>query len=147
MKIILQEDVENLGDKGDIVEVADGYARNYLIPREMALEATEGKIKEVKHRQRRLEKKKAQKREEARELAKEMEEKTYEFQVKAGEKGRLFGSITSMDIADRLNDDGFKVSKKDIELSENIKSLGVHEVPVKLFKDINAEIKVKVLEE
>lgn len=147
MKIILQEDVENLGEKGDIVDVADGYARNYLIPREMALEATAGKVKEIKHRQQRLDKKKEQRRDEARKLAANMEEKTYEFKVKAGEKGRLFGSITSMDIADRLNDEGFKVSKKDINLADNIKSLGVHEVPVKLYDNIKAEIKVRVLEE
>ncbi|MFW6238475.1 MAG: 50S ribosomal protein L9 [Halanaerobiales bacterium] len=147
MKVILREDVDNLGSEGDIVEVADGYARNYLLPRRLAEEATKGKIKQVRQRKEKREEKKQKQREKAQKKADELTGKTFEVSVKAGEEGRLFGSITTNDIADKLAKAGYdEIEKVDIELDENIKDLGVHKVPVKIFADIRAEIKIKVVE-
>mgnify|MGYP006302200731 CR=1 FL=1 len=147
MKIILKEDVQKLGSKGDVVDVADGYARNYLLPRKLAVEATKQKLEELKRKEHKQEKKENEKIEEAQEKADKMSEGQYEFKVKAGEEGKLFGSVTTNDIAERLKENGFNVDKKDIKLEENIKSLGVHNVTVQLFQDVAAEIKVNVKEE
>lgn len=147
MKVILREDVEDLGSEGDIVDVADGYARNYLLPRRLAEEATEGKIKQVRQRKEKREKKKKKQRQVAQEKADKLSAETFEISVKAGEEGRLFGSVTTADIAEKLSEAGYdEVEKVNIELDENIKDLGVHKVPVKIFEDIRAEIKIKVVE-
>ena len=146
MKLILKEDVEKLGEAGDVVDVADGYARNYLLPRQLAVEATEHRLNQLEKKQEKKKKKEKNKRENAEEIASDLEDEKYSFSVKAGEEGRLFGSVTSKDIAEKLKDKGYEVEKKDVELDENIKSLGVHKVSVKIYDDIYAEIKVKVEE-
>ncbi|MFW5998833.1 MAG: 50S ribosomal protein L9 [Halanaerobiaceae bacterium] len=146
MEIILKEDVENLGSAGEIVEVADGYARNYLLPRKMAVTATKQKKKEIEKIKEKQRKKEQEKRGEAEQTADELSDKKYVFSVKAGEQGRLFGSVTSNDIAGKLEKDGYDIDKREIELDGNIKSLGVHKVPVKIYDDIYAEIKVEVVE-
>ncbi len=144
MKIILTEDVEDLGEEGEIVEVADGYARNYLIPKRMAQMATEGKIQEIREKQRARKRKKAERREEAEELADELAEETFEISVKAGEQDRLFGSVTTQDIEEKLAEAGYDIDRRDIGLDENIKELGEHTVPVKLFEDVTGEINLEV---
>jgi len=147
MEIILKEDVENLGTEGEVVEVADGYARNYLLPRRMAVEATEQKKRELKMQKKRRRKREEENREEAQKIADQLENNEYVFKVKAGEEGRLFGSVTDLDIVGRINQDGFDIEKKEVELDDHIKSLGVHRVPIKIFEDIYAEVKVNVKEE
>ncbi len=146
MKVILNKDVEKLGEKGEVINVADGYARNYLLPRKLAVEATKTKINEVQMKRKRRAKEEEEKIKEARTIAEDLESQTYEFSVKAGEKGRLFGSVTSKDIAERLAKKGFDIDKKEIELDQNIKSLGLHEIPVKIYGNVTATIKVKVVE-
>ncbi len=146
MKVILKEDVEKLGEMGDVVEVSDGYARNYLLPAGLAVEATKEQIQELKELENKKEKKEQEKRKEAQNISKELDQKKYKFPVKAGEKGRLFGSVTSQDIADKLSKDGFEIDKRNIEMEDNIKSLGIHKIPVKIFQDINAEIQIEVVE-
>ncbi len=144
MKIILTEDVEDLGEEGEIVEVADGYARNYLIPKRMAEMATEGKIQEIRERQRARKRKKAERREDAEEMAAELAEESFEISVKAGEQDRLFGSVTTQDIEEKLAEAGYEIDRRDIDLDENIKELGEHTIPVKLFEDVTGEINLKV---
>lgn len=146
MEIILKEDIEKIGAAGDVVSVADGYARNYLLPRGMAVKATSGKVKQVRQKQKKQKSKKAEKEKEAREQAQKLEEKKFVFPVKAGEKGRLFGSVTSKDIVEKVKDAGYVIEKRNIELGDNIKELGVHNVPVKLYNNIYAELKIEVVE-
>lgn len=146
MKIILKEDVEKLGERGDVVEVADGYARNFLLPKQMAVQAQPGKIEEIKKIEKRKRKKEEEKKEQAREQAAKMEEEKLVFPVKAGEKGRLFGSVTSQDIAEELEQKGFEIDRRNIDLEENIKELGEHQVAIKIYSDISAEVTVEVVE-
>jgi len=146
MRIILKEDVKKLGEQGDIVDAADGYARNYLIPRGMAVEATRQKIKSLKRDEKLQQEKEQGKINQAKEIAGKIEDSVFEFSVKAGEEGRLFGSVTTKDIAEKANNAGFEIEKKNINLDENIKSLGVHKVQVKIYKDVTATINVKVVE-
>ena len=146
MRIILKEDVKKLGEQGDIVDAADGYARNYLIPRGMAVEATRQKIKSLKRDEKLQQEKEQGKINQAKEIAGKIEDSIFEFSVKAGEEGRLFGSVTTKDIAEKANNAGFEIEKKNINLDENIKSLGVHKVQVKIYKDVTATINVKVVE-
>lgn len=146
MKVILKEDVKKLGEEGDIVEVADGYARNYLIPRKLVVEATRQKVKSLKREEKLQQKKEKEKIQQAEKIAKKIEDRIFEFSVKAGEEGRLFGSVTSKDIAEKVNDAGFEIEKKNIELEDKIKSLGTHKVSVKMYKDVVATINVKVVE-
>ena len=147
MKVILKEDVSDVGKKGDVVEVADGHARNYLLPRGLAKEATKQNLNNLEQKKKSQQKKEAEKREEAQEKAEELEGLILEIAVKAGDNNRLFGSVTSMDIADKIEEEaGEKIDKRNIQLDENIKSLGVKAVDVKLHKDVTATVKVKVIE-
>ncbi len=146
MKVILKEDVKKLGKEGDIVDVADGYARNYLMPRKLATKATRQKIKSLKREEKRQQKKEQEKVEEAEKTTEKIEDRIFEFSVKAGEEGRLFGSVTSKDIAEKVNDAGFEIEKKNIDLEDKIKSLGTHKIPVKIYKNVVATINVKVVE-
>ncbi len=146
MKVILLKDVKSLGKAGQVVDVADGHGRNYLIPRGLAKEATQGSLNDLKHKKE-VEKKKAnQELQAAEDLKVKFEKKPLEIKVKAGEAGRLFGSVTSADIADALKKNGYKVDKRKIELKENIKELGVHQVSIKLHRDVTATLKVRVIE-
>jgi large subunit ribosomal protein L9 len=147
MNVILREDVEKLGAAGEMVTVRDGYARNFLLPRGLAYPATEGNKKrleaEQKSRVRRADADVAR----AGEVAARLEAVSLSFTMKAGEGDKLFGSVTSHDIAERLKGEGFEVDKKTIELPEPIKALGVYKVPVRLHPDVKPEVRVWVVKE
>lgn len=144
MQVILKTNVEKLGREGDVVEVADGYARNYLIPKNLAVQATE-KNRRALEQAKRIELSRAIKeRQAAEKLAQELSTVSCTIKAKAGENDRLFGSITSADISDALKEQGFDIDKKKILLDEPIKELGVFTVPIKLYSDITVDIKVWV---
>jgi len=146
MEVILIEDVENLGSEGEVVDVAGGYARNYLFPKRLAVEATKGKKKQIKHKKKKRKRKEKEKIADAREMAENLEQEKFVFPVKAGENGKLFGSVTSKDIGEKVNNVGYDIDRKEIDLDNNIKELGVHKIPVKIYKDVYADIKVEVVE-
>lgn len=144
MEVILLEDVEKLGTRGKIVRVADGYGRNYLLPKKLAVAATAQNRKWVEQQRVKFLKLEAKEKAEAEELAKLLQGATVAVQRKAGEKGTLFGSVTAMDVAERLAAQGFNIDKRRIHLDPPLKVLGEYEVPVKLHADVTATIKVKV---
>jgi len=147
LKVILLEDVKKLGKKGDLIDVADGYARNYLFPRNLAREATEGGIKQLNQEKAAIENKKRKEREQAKALAAKLSETTITLKVKSGEKGKLFGSVTSKDIAEALKEQqNVEVDRRKIELAEPIKSLGSYKIGIKLAPDIEARLTVKIVE-
>ena len=144
MKIILIQDVENLGKIGDSVNVKPGYARNFLIPHKLALSATEQNMKSIESRLQQQELKNAKERNNLESLSKVLDKITLKFDLKAGEGGKLFGSVTSQMISDELSNQGLNVSKKEIILEDSIKELGSHKVKISLGEDLSATIKVKV---
>jgi len=148
--VILRQDVPNLGDAGDLVSVKAGFARNYLLPRGLAFEATEGNIRRLEEEKKRGEERAKRDFLEARRQSAALEAVSLTFNARAGEESKLFGSITTADIAEKLNAEaglGFQVDRRQIELDEPIKSLGVFNVPVKLHADVRPEIKVWVIKE
>jgi large subunit ribosomal protein L9 len=149
LKVILRQDVAELGQSGDIVTVKPGYARNFLLPRGLAFEATGANIKQLEDDQKRGEAKSKQQYLEARRRASQLENMSLTFAANAGEEGKLFGSITTSDIADRLKEQNldFEVDKRDIELEDAIKSLGVYNVVVRLHTDVKPEIKIWVIKQ
>lgn len=147
MKVILKQDVENLGRRGDVVDVAPGYGRNYLIPKRLALEVTSSNIKMIEIERQALQKKLEKERSSYQEQIQKLNQMTLSFQRKSGEKDVIFGSVSSSDIKDALHELGFDVDKKKILLEEPIKRLGNYTVPVKIFHDDLAEIKVEVVKE
>ncbi|HHW61780.1 MAG TPA: 50S ribosomal protein L9 [Syntrophomonadaceae bacterium] len=148
MKVILTEDVKKLGQKGDIVEVANGYGRNYLIPRGMAEEATKEKIKEIKEKNVSQEKKKEREKSEAEELKARIDGKSVTIKARTGSSEKLFGAVTSKEISDILQEElGVSIDKKKIDVPEPIKNLGEHQVRIKLFPEVQAEVKVIVASE
>lgn len=145
MIVILQKDLKGTGKAGDVVKVSDGYARNMLIPRGIAKEATEGNVKNLEKQKSIAAEKKAEQKAAAQELAKKIEALNVTIETKGGEGGRLFGSITSKDIAEALQKQhGIKTDKKKIELDGPIKQTGEFTVPIKLFPEISASLKVIV---
>lgn len=146
MKIILADDVESLGRKGDIVTVTDGYARNYLVPKGLALLASKGALKQAEQMKRAREEKEAKLKEEAAAKVTRLASSPVYISARAGEEGRLFGSVTSMDvqraILDQLEED---IDRRDVRLEEPIRSLGTHQVEVKLHEEVNALITVEVI--
>ncbi|MCS7307321.1 MAG: 50S ribosomal protein L9 [Aquificaceae bacterium] len=144
MKVVLVKDLEGYGVFGDVVSVKDGFARNYLIPRGIAIPATEGNLKHVKgilsQRARKLQKEK----EKARELAKKMEGLMLDIYRRVGEKGRLFGSVTAQEIAQALKEKGFDVDRKKIVIKTPIKEVGIYTITLKLYTDVSVDIKVEV---
>lgn len=146
-ELILREDVENLGSAGDVVDVAPGYARNYLLPQGLALEASEGNLKRLEEERRRA--RRAEEREiaAAEELAAELEGRALTFNVRAGEEGTLFGSVTAADIVEKLAGEGIDVDRRRIELEEPIKELGVYRVTVDVHEEVRPELKVWVVAE
>lgn len=147
MKVILKENVTNLGQAGDLVKVADGYARNFLFPKGLAEQATPQAMSRAEE-YRNKEAKRALKEKESAQLAADQIAKLKMTKtMKAGEKGKLFGSVTSADIAEFLKTKGFDVDRKKIVLTENIKSLGEHKVEVKIHKEVSATVIVEVIEE
>lgn len=149
MQVILQQDVDDLGLEGDLVNVADGYARNFLIPGKIALEATPGNLKAFEARRRKIETRRLRAKEDAEKLAASLESVTLVFTEKAGEEGKLYGSVTSMDVAEALEKKGIIVDRKKIVIDKPIKSLGEFKVPVKIYPGVAAmvTIEVKGLEE
>lgn len=147
MKVILLKDINKLGKEGDLVNVADGYARNYLIPNNIAKEATSGGVKQIKHERKVMEKKEQKELENAKKIAKDLSDKIIELKAKSGEQGKLFGSVTTKDIAKALKKQhNVTVDKRKIQLSDTIKSLGTYTVKVKLAPEVEAKIRVKVVE-
>lgn len=147
MNLILKKEVYNLGRFGDRVKVADGYARNYLIPRGLAVEATTGNLRQFDAEKDAFVRKAAARKAEAEKLNASLTALTLTFSRKAGEDDKLFGSVTSHDIEGELNAKGFKVEKKDIVLVEPIKALGQFTVAVKLHQEVTSDIKVVVVKE
>lgn len=147
MQIILQEDVEKLGHRGDVVTVKPGYARNFLLPRKLAIEATRGNIKALERIRTSLAKKTASELEAAQKQAQLLDGVSLRFTRKTGENDQLFGSVTSADIAGGLESQNFKIDKRQIQLSEPIKALGEYAVSVKVFREVTAQVKVHVHKE
>jgi large subunit ribosomal protein L9 len=147
MLVILRENVENLGRIGDVVKVTDGYARNFLLPRNLVVAASEGNVALIEHHKKLLEKKRLAQRANAEEIAKKLTEVSVTLSRKVGENEKLFGSVSSGDIADGLKKAGYPVEKRDIHLTHPIKTLGVHTVTVRLETDVEASVKVWVVKE
>lgn len=145
MKVILRENVESLGKTGDIVKVSDGYARNYLLPRNMCVVADDTSVKAIEHHKRSLARKSERETKDAKELAKKLEQFSVTLARKVGENEKLFGSVTNADIAEALVKGGFQVERRQISLADPIKQLGVFTVPVKLATDVAAQVKVWVV--
>ena len=144
MKVILSKDVKDLGKAGDLVSVKNGYARNFLFPRKLAMEATETKVKEFKHLQKVAEAKRKAAVSERQALVEKLTGLNLKFIGQAGETDKLFGSITNMDISDQLEKEGYSVDKKDIVLEDQIKMLGQHKALVKLGEGLEAELTITV---
>lgn len=145
MKVILKQDVPNLGDKGDVADVADGYARNYLIPQGMAERATTGRLRDAEHRQRIQASKHERMKKRAEVLARRVTAETLTFEVKSGETGQLYGSITNADIAEALSEQvGVEIDRRDIPLAQPIRQVGEHFVPVHLMEDVEPQVRVVV---
>jgi large subunit ribosomal protein L9 len=147
MKVILKQDVENVGHKGDILNVAAGYGRNYLIPRKLALEVTTSNLKMIDIEKASLKKKVEVERSSFQDLIKKLNQVTLTFARKAGEKDHIFGSVSASDLKDALDKLGFDVDKKKIVLDEPLKRLGNYAVPIKVYHDDRAEIKVQIVKE
>ena len=147
MKVILLQDVRGSGKAGDVVNVSDGYARNMLVPRGLAVEATAQNIKQLEKKKEAEKKKYEEDKAQALELKKKLETVGITVRTKAGENGKVFGSITSKDISDALKEQGFDVDKKKIQLDSPIKILGETTVNVKLFTEVTGKVKVNVIAE
>lgn len=146
MRVILQADVKGTGKKGQILEVADGFARNFLFSKKLAVEATTGNIQEMSHKKAVEERRKEKEKQDALELAGKLNTIVIEVKTKTGEGGRLFGSVTSKEIVDSLKKGhGIELDKRKLEIKEPIKALGNHEVHVKVHPDVGAKLQIHVL--
>jgi len=143
-KVLLREDVDDLGARGEIVRVRAGYARNYLLPRKLAVEATAGNVKGIEAERAALLKKEAKERSTAEAQSQQMGSLVLEFKRKAGEHGALYGSVTSMDIAESLQERGYEIDRHRIHLREPLKRLGEFTVPVRLHREVTIDLQVKV---
>jgi large subunit ribosomal protein L9 len=147
MQVILRQQLENLGNPGDVVDVKPGYARNYLIPKGLAYEATPGNLKRIAAERSSAEKREQEAFGEAKKASAAFENVSLTFRVRASEEGKLFGSITSADIAEELAKQGITVDRRQIDLDEPIKTLGVTSVPVRLHSQVRPEVKVWTIKE
>lgn len=147
MEVILRQAVEKLGHPGDVVKVSPGYARNYLLPRGIAVIATPGNKKQIELQRRRLEAAEEARRSAAQDQATAFEQISLTFSARVGEEGKLFGSVTAADIVQQLEAMGHKVEKRQVDLPEPIKALGVYRVPIRLHADVKPEIKVWVIKQ
>lgn len=147
MQIILRHAIENLGKPGDVVTVSPGYARNYLLPRGFAYEATPGNLKRIAQERARLEAAENERRDAAQQLASKLEAVQLTFSARVGEEGKLFGSVTAADIEQQLKAQGFQIEKRQIDLHDPIKTLGVFSVPVRLHAEVKPEIRVWVIKQ
>lgn len=147
MKVILREDVKNLGAMGAVVNIKDGYARNFLIPKGLAAEANVKNVKALEHEKRKIQERSRKIKMGADELAAKLSSTAVTIKAKSGEEEKLFGSVTAMDIADALKKEGFDIDKKKIVLEEPIKRLGNYTVGVKIHPEIQAQVNVQVVSE
>jgi len=147
MKVILQKDLGKRGSMGDILEVAEGYARNYLIPKGIAKKAEESNIRSLEHNKKVVQDKINKEKKEAETVAEKLSAHSCTITKKVGEDDKLFGSVTNADIEEALKKDGFNVSKKDIILEDHIKALGVYTIPVKVNVGVTANLKVWIVKE
>ncbi|GAB1347992.1 50S ribosomal protein L9 [Ignavibacteriales bacterium] len=147
MKVILRQNIDSLGQVGDTIEVNEGYALNYLIPKKYAYAALKGNLKAIEDEKKLIVKRREKEVAAANQLATDIENVKIELIVQAGEEDKLFGSVTSQMIADGLKEKGFDLDKRSIELHEPIKALGIYDVPVKLHSSVTAKIKVFVVKE
>lgn len=147
MQIILQEDIEKLGHRGDVVTVKPGYARNFLLPQKLAVEATAGNLKAIERIRNSLAKKTATEMEAAQKQAALLNGVSVKFTRKTGENDQMFGSVTSADVAEALAAQGFKIDKRQVQLGEPIKIIGESAVTLKVFREVTAQIKVSVEKE
>lgn len=147
MKVILKDDVKNLGRMGDVVNVSDGYARNFLLPKNLASEASTKNIKELEHNKKIILEKAAKIRDASKNTAEKLSALRLTVKAKAGEDSKLFGSVTSMDIAGALAAEGFEIDKKKIHIEEPIKRLGEYTVQVRVHPEVTAQIAVNVVPE
>lgn len=145
MKIILLEDVKSVGKKGELVELKEGYARNFIIPKKLGVEATDANMNTLKLQKRNEEKVAKEQLEAAQAMAAEIEKMTVKLELKAGEGGKIFGSVSSKEIAKAVTDQyGKEIDKKKLQLADTIKTVGMHEVTVKLHPKVSAKLKVQV---
>lgn len=147
MKVILQQDVHNLGRLGDIVKVREGYARNFLVPRGLAVMADEGNVRLLEHQKRVAAARAARLLADARALADRIGQTAVSIKVQAGEEGKLFGAVTNRDIAEAMAAEGVSVDRRQVELAEPIKQIGVFMVPVRLHADVTGNVKVYVIQQ
>jgi len=147
MEVILRRAVDNLGHPGDLVKVSAGYARNFLLPRGYAFEATPGNRKRIEQERQRLDAAESGRRDEAQGIADRLAEVSLTFSARVGEEGKLFGSVTAADIAQQLEAQGHHVEKRQIDLHEPIRALGVYRIPIRLPADVRPEIKVWVIKQ
>ena len=147
MQVILMKEMENLGDVGDVVDVKPGYARNYLVPRGFAIRATKSNLARIEEEREHLIAAAEREIEKATELASEIEGQSLNFPVRAGEEGKLFGSVSSSDIADALAERGIEVDRRTVQLAEPIKQLGTYKVPIRLSAEVQPEVTVWVVAE
>lgn len=147
MQVILREDIEKLGKIGDLVKVADGYARNYLVPRKKAIEATPDNVRSMEHAKKMVSDRLRKLKKEAAAEADQIKDLAVTIRAKVGEEGKLFGSVTSMDIAEAVREKGVTIDKRKIVLEEPIKRAGDYTISVKLHADVTADFKVSVIAE
>jgi large subunit ribosomal protein L9 len=147
MEVILKEDVPKLGSRGDVVKVAEGYGRNYLLPRKLAIEATLANKAVIEQMKAAAVRRQAKEKSEAEALAKQFEGLSVSFQRRAGENDQLFGSVTSSDIAEALEKKSFHIDRRKLQLHEPLKSIGEFDIPVKLHKDVTTHLKVVIEKE
>ena len=147
MKVILKEDVKNLGKMGDIITVAEGHARNFLLPKKLAVEALTENIKALEHQKKMIQEKAKKVKNVSQDLANRISSLTLSIKAKAGEEDKIFGSITSMDIAAALKNEGIDIDKKKISLEEPIKRLGSYAVSIKIHPEITAQLNISVVPE
>ena len=147
MEVILREHVDNLGRRGEVVKVADGYARNYLLPRKLALLVTEGNKKQIERERVKFEAKEAEERKVAEALRDRLANLDIVIARKVGETEALYGSVTTVDIAEALHAKGFDIDRRKLQLAEPIKKVGEFEIPLRLHRDVPTQLKVKVVPE
>ena len=147
MKVILRKEIDKLGAAGEVVTVKDGYARNYLFPRNLALKADKSAMKAMEEEIRLEELRKNKEKRRAEKIAEELAKVSITAKMKAGEEDKLFGSVTTQDIAEMLKEQGYDIDRRKIQLDEPIKALGAYKISIKIFADITAEVKLWVIKE
>lgn len=147
MKVILKEDVKSIGSMGQIAEVSDGFARNYLVPKGLAVEANVKNMRSLEHEKKVIQEKARKVKNSVQDLANRLANMNVVIKTKAGEEGKLFGSVTTMDIAEQLKNQGIEIDKKKISLDEPIKRLGTYAVNLRLHSEITAQVNIQVIEE